>query len=191
MSIIQACQTLRTANSQPVFCLKWAGLVLALLISSQSVKAQAGSQTANLGVSVVITASCTIAQATAINFGSSVTSTSLLTTALTANGTATVTCSNTAPFAVGMSTGANASGSQNRMISGSSYINYNLYTSSALSTPFTTAATNSTCTTSGQCFTGTGTGVAQTITIYGQVPTVTTAPAAGTYTDTVTMTVIY
>jgi spore coat protein U-like protein len=90
-----------------------------------------------------------------------------------------------------MGQGGNYLGGSNRMVSSGNYINYSLYQNALLSTPWTTGATNSTCTTVGQCYTGTGNGSAQTLTVYGQVPTVAVAPAAGSYTDTVTMTATY
>jgi spore coat protein U-like protein len=77
------------------------------------------------------------------------------------------------------------------MANGGNFISYNLYSDAGYSTPWTTGATNSTCTTVGQCYIGTGTGSAQTLTVYGKVPTVAVAPAAGSYTDTVTITVTY
>jgi spore coat protein U-like protein len=57
--------------------------------------------------------------------------------------------------------------------------------------PWTTAATNSTCTSANSCYLGTGTGAQQTISVYGVVPTVASAPTSGTYNDSVTITVTY
>jgi spore coat protein U-like protein len=163
--------------------------LLGLSFYIQSAQAQAGTATGNLSVTMTITAGCTITAAT-LAFPSTP-GTTLIATAQTANTTFTVTCSNTAPFTVGMSQGGNYLGGSNRMVSSGNFINYSLYQNAGLSTPWTTGATNSTCTTSGQCYVGTGTGSAQTLTVYGQVPTVAVAPAAGSYTDTVTMTVTY
>jgi spore coat protein U-like protein len=77
------------------------------------------------------------------------------------------------------------------MISGSNFLNYNLYVDAAHTLPWSTAIGPSTCTTTGECFLGTGNGSAQSVSIYGVVPTTATAPPSGTYTDTVTMTITF
>jgi spore coat protein U-like protein len=151
--------------------------------------AQAGTATASLSVSIVITAACTINAAT-LAFPATA-GTSLVATAVNGSSTVSVTCTNGSPFAIGMDNGANASGSQRRMISGSNFLNYNLYVDSAHSFPWSTATSNSSCTTSGDCYLGTGTGSAQSINIYGVVPITAVAPPSGTYTDTVTMTITF
>lgn len=151
--------------------------------------AQAGTATANLTVSITITASCTINAAT-LTFASTA-GTSLTSTAVTGNTTVSVNCTNTSPYAIGMGQGSNFSGGSNRMASGGNFLPYGLYVNSGLTNPWTTAASNSTCTTTNDCYLGTGSGAAQSIPIYGQVPITANAPAPGTYTDTVTMTIIY
>ena len=151
--------------------------------------AQAGTATANLTVQITITAACTINAAT-LTFASTA-GTSLLTTAVTGSTTVSVTCTNSAPYSIGMSQGANYSSGSNRMANSGNYIPYGLYVDSGYTHPWTTGATNSTCTTTNDCYLGTGNGSAQSVNIYGQVPTVATAPAGGTYTDTVTMTITY
>ena len=46
-------------------------------------------------------------------------------------------------------------------------------------------------TTSGSTVAGEGTGAAQALTVYGKVDAQASTPAAGTYTDTITVTVTY
>jgi len=150
--------------------------------------ATAGSQTANLTVSIQITASCTISTA-ALTFPSTAAS-SLLTTAVTSSANVSVTCTSGSPYSIAMDNGANYSTTR-RMALNSSYISYGLYVDSGLTHAWTTASSSTSCTSSNSCYLGTGTGTAQSIPIYGQVPTVATAPAAGTYTDTVMMTITY
>jgi len=163
---------------------------MAILACSYPAAAQAGTATANLTVQITITASCTINAAT-LDFGSNP-GTSLLSANVDASTTVSVTCTNGAPYSIGMDNGANVSGSQRRMKNGTTnFLNYNLYTDSGRTSAWTTAASNSTCTTANSCALGTGTGSAQTVNIYGRVPTVATAPAAGVYTDTVVMTITY
>jgi len=150
--------------------------------------AQAGTATANLTVSITITASCMINAAT-LTFPSTP-GTSLLTTAVTGSTTVSVTCTSGSPYSIGMGQGANYS-SSNRMASSGNYIPYGLYVDSGYTHPWTTGATNSTCTTTNECYLGTGSGSAQSVNIYGQVPITATAPPSGTYSDTVTMTITY
>jgi spore coat protein U-like protein len=151
--------------------------------------AQAGTATANLNVQITITASCTINAAT-LDFGSNA-GTTLVAANIDASTTVSVTCTNGSPYSIGMDNGANVSGSQRRMKSGANFLNYNLYVDSARSNAWTTAASSSTCTAANSCFLGTGNGSAQSVSIYGRVPSIGTAPTTGTYTDTVTMTITY
>jgi spore coat protein U-like protein len=151
--------------------------------------AQAGTATANLTVQIVITASCTINAAT-LDFGSNA-GTTLVSANVDAATTVSVTCTNGSPYSIGMDNGANVSGSQRRMKNGANFLNYNLYVDSGRTNAWTTAASNSTCTSANSCFLGTGSGSAQSVNIYGRVPTTGSAPPTGTYTDTVTMTITY
>ncbi|WP_194459456.1 spore coat U domain-containing protein [Bradyrhizobium sp. CCBAU 53421] len=157
--------------------------------SGYQTSAQAGTSTANLTVQITITASCTINAAT-LNFGS-VSGTTLATTLQSGSTTVSVTCTNGSPYSIAMDNGANVSGSQRRMANAGNFINYDLYTDSAHTNPWTTATSSTTCTTTNGCFLGTGNGSAQTINIYGTVPATGTAPSTGTYTDTVVMTITY
>jgi spore coat protein U domain-containing protein, fimbrial subunit CupE1/2/3/6 len=158
-------------------------------ISIYENSAQAGTATANLTVQITITAGCTINAAT-LNFGS-VPGTTLIGSAVTGSTTVSVSCTSGSPYSIGMDNGANVSGAQRRMKSGATYLNYGLYVDAGYANPWTTGASNSTCTTASDCYLGTGNGSAQSINIYGQVPLVGTAPPSGTYTDTVTMTITY
>lgn len=161
-----------------------------LVCLSTSPMAQAGTATANLTVQITITAACTINAAT-LNFGASVPGTTLVASNVDASTTVSVTCTNGSPYSIGMDNGANVSGSQRRMKSGSNFLNYNLYVDAGLTNAWTTAASSSTCTTSNSCFLGTGNGSSQSVSIYGRVPSIGIAPPTGSYTDTVTMTITY
>jgi spore coat protein U-like protein len=151
--------------------------------------AQAGTSTANLTVQITITASCTINAAT-LDFGSNP-GTTLVSSAINGSTTVSVTCTNLSPYSIGMDNGANVSGSQRRMKNGANFLNYNLYVDSLHANPWTTAASNSSCTTTSDCYLGTGNGSAQSVNIYGVVPSTGTAPPTGVYTDTVVMTITY
>ena len=147
------------------------------------------TQTNSLSVTMTITASCVIGSAT-LAFGSS-SGTALQSAAVNAQTTVSVTCTSSTPYSIGMSTGANPSGSQRRMISGGNYIDYNLYTDAVRLNSWTTATDATTCATANSCVLGTGTGSAQSIDIYGTVPIAAVAPPPGSYSDTVTMTITY
>ena len=151
--------------------------------------AQAGTATANLTVQITITASCTI-NASTLTFPSTP-GTSLTAAAVTGSTTVSVTCTNTSPYSIGMGQGNNYSGGSNRMASAGNFLPYTLYVDAAYTHPWTTGATNTTCTTTNDCYLGTGSGSAQSINIYGQVPTTASAPPPGTYSDTVLMTITY
>jgi spore coat protein U-like protein len=166
--------------------------IIAFLICAlhQVATAQAGNQTNNLTVTMTVTASCTINAAT-LTFPSTA-GTSITSTAVQTNTNVSVTCTNSSPYAIGMGQGANYSDGSNRMTDGSNdFLPYGLYVDSGYTHPWTTAASSTTCTTANDCYLGTGTGSAQSIPIYGQVPTVTTAPVPGTYSDTVLMTITF
>lgn len=151
--------------------------------------AHAGASTANLAVQITITASCTINAAT-LDFGSNP-GTTLIASPINGTTTVSVICTNLSPYSIAMDNGTNVSGTQRRMKSGTNFLNYNLYVDSLHVNPWTTATSNSTCTTTSDCYLGTGNGVAQLVNIYGVVPSTGTAPGAGVYTDAVTMTITY
>jgi spore coat protein U-like protein len=162
-------------------------IAAAMIVASH---AQAGTATANLTVQITITASCTINAAT-LDFGSNP-GTNLLASNVDATASLSVTCTSGSPYSIGMDNGANASSGQRRMKNGTTnFINYNLFTDSLRTAPWTTASSNTVCTTTNSCVLGTGTGASQSVTIYGRVPIVASAPASGAYTDTVVMTVTY
>lgn len=155
--------------------------------------AAAGSMTANattatntFQVTATITSSCTVS-GSALNFGSAI---DPLATGvpLDASSTLTVTCSNTTPYAVSLNAGTNAGGASNftsrTMKSGSNTLGYQLYVDSGRTTVFGDGTASS------STKSGTGSGSAQSISVYGRVPTLANV-VPGTYTDTVTVTITY
>jgi spore coat protein U-like protein len=163
--------------------------IAACIYASGSVCALAGTATSNLTVQLTITASCTINAAT-LDFGSNP-GTTLVAANIDASSTVSVTCTSGSPYSIGMDNGANASGTQRRMKTGANFLNYNLYVDAGRTNAWTTAASNSTCTTANSCALGTGNGSAQPVNIYGRVPSIGTAPPTGAYSDTVLMTITY
>jgi spore coat protein U-like protein len=123
---------------------------------------------------------CTVS-ATDIDFGAR----GPLTAAATASSTITAKCTNTTAYQLGLDDGSNASGTSRRMrrAGSGSYIGYELYSD----TGHTQRWGN---TLNVDRVGATGSAASQTFTVYGLVPAQTT-PAAGTYTDTVKVTVTY
>ncbi|MBS0432873.1 MAG: spore coat protein U domain-containing protein [Proteobacteria bacterium] len=132
-------------------------------------------------VSATVLKKCTVTAST-LNFGNSV---GLLTSAVNATTTLGVQCSNGTPYNVGLDAGSNGGGNINarKMVLGANSIAYQLYQNSARTTVWgNTVGTNTVA--------GTGNGNSQSLTVYGGVPAQVTPPA-GTYNDTITVTVTY
>lgn len=158
-----------------------------LLFASAAGLSNAATQTANLDVSATVSASCTISTA-AVAFGTYDPVVTNATSALDATGTVTTTCTNGSSVTILLGQGANAdSGSTDaaparRMISGTDYLNYQLYSDTARTVVWGNDATTDVA--------ETGTGTAVSTTVYGSVPAGQNVPA-GSYTDTVVATVSF
>ncbi|MBO9685936.1 MAG: spore coat protein U domain-containing protein [Mitsuaria chitosanitabida] len=148
--------------------------------------ANALTVTSTFQVTATITSSCTVSGST-LNFGSTI---DPLATAvpLDAASTLTVTCSNTTPYAVSLNAGTNAGGASNftarTMKSGANTLGYQLYLDSGRTTVWGDGTASS------STKSGTGSGSAQSLTVYGRIPSL-SGVIPGTYTDTVTVTVTY
>lgn len=144
-----------------------------------------GTSTASFNVTLTLQANCIIS-ANPLNFGS----TGVLSSALNQQTSVAVTCTNTTPYNVGLDAGG-VSGStvSARLMAGTATgntgttVGFQLYQDAAHATVWgNTQGTDTVA--------GTGTGTAQTITVYGQVPAQTT-PKPDTYQTTVTATVYF
>jgi len=136
------------------------------------------SNTTSFSLTATIQASCSIS-ANALTFGNY--SGALVET----NTTLSVTCTDTTPYNVGLNAGiATGATVTNRMMTGpgGALLHYSLFSNSTYSTNWGNS--------SGSWVAGTGTGSAQTLTVYGQVPA-SQKTISGTYTDTITATVNY
>jgi spore coat protein U-like protein len=142
----------------------------------------AATATSTFQVQITITDSCQINSATNIDFGS----VGLLAADVDATGTVTVLCTLQVPFTIGLDvgSGSGATVAARKMSSPSNAtVTYSLYRDAArLLVWGNTIGTDT--------LAGTGTGVAVPFTVYGRVPAQTT-PAAGIYTDTITVTVTF
>jgi spore coat protein U-like protein len=144
--------------------------------------------TLNFTVSVTLLAGCNVS-ATVMNFGSTA---SFIPANINTTATITAQCTSTTPYSVGLDNGLNVSGIQRRMkLGGVNYVSYGLYTDSGYSNAWTSTTSPTGCTNGANtCVLGTGTGSNQSITVYGRVIPQ-TAPALGTYSDTVVVTLTF
>jgi spore coat protein U-like protein len=134
---------------------------------------------ASFTVSVVNQATCTVA-ATPLDFGT----VGLMSGALSASATLSVTCPPGLPYTIGLDGGlAQASNPVARQMRGpTGTVAYALYRNSARTLPWGNLA--------GQTLGGTGSGAVQSVPVYGAVPQQ-DLPGPGEYTDTVVVTVTY
>lgn len=158
-----------------------AAIVVAGLAVQPFQTAQAATATANMNVKIVIQNACdSTVTAGDMDFGTA----GPLVTKVDTTSTINVTCTKGAPFHIGLD-GGSANDINARVMSDGSgnTVGYQLYTDTTR-----TDVWGNTVGTDAQAETGTGT--SQDITVYGEVPAQTTPPA-GTYTDTVAVTVTY
>lgn len=153
-------------------------LVLSLVVPNAAVAATA---TGPIAVSASVTDSCSVS-ATAIAFGAYI-----YTAPSTANSTMTVTCTNgSVVSSIALDNGLNPSGAtppgRQLKAGGAAVIGYALYSDSGLTTPWTTVGPASSAYTAGAS--------PSTFTVYGRAPAGPNV-IAGTYTDTVGITVNY
>jgi len=159
-----------------------AAAVLTALAGLGSGELADANATGTFQVSVTIQATCTIAT-NALSFG---TATAGQAGQVTANTTFSVTCPNALAYTIGLQS-LNAGGNVGlgSMKNGGNAIAYNLYQNSTNTTPWGNTAPN--------LVGGTGTGAAVSSTVYGLIGAgaIAAADPAGSYTDTVTVTVFY
>jgi spore coat protein U-like protein len=145
--------------------------------------ASAGTQSANLGVSATVTANCSVST-TAVGFG---TVDTLSASEKLGTGSVSVTCTSGASWtaAADIGAGSGATFATRRMTSSGNTLNYTLYTDSNRTIVWgdgtgTTATVGNT-----------GSGSAQAFTVYGRVPGGQSSAPAGSYADTVGVTITY
>ncbi|WP_241575730.1 spore coat U domain-containing protein [Rosenbergiella nectarea] len=161
----------------------------------------AGSATGSLQVKVNVQSSCVLNTATVggttatqalLDFGTIThLAADIKANTSTSGQGLTVLCSPNTAWSLNFDGGNNLSSSQRRMsdTTKSNYIAYNLYADSgyAKAVPVNSSTTDAT----GAVFTGTGTGAAQNVIVYGKIPATGTIPVPGSYSDTVTVYVIF
>jgi spore coat protein U-like protein len=158
---------LLTAALQALFVLTWS-------------QAQAATTTGSFTVQVAISSACAVTSATSMDFGSQ----GVLAANVDQTSTINVTCTNTTPYNIGLDKGLNGGSVTTRqMKAGSALINYSLFSDAGRTTNWGNTVGTDTVAAAGN-------GSAQAFTAYGRIPAQAT-PAAGTYTDTVTVTITY
>ena len=154
-------------------------LALAALSGSQ---ADAATATGPLAITAAVTGTCSVG-ASVLGF-SSASSATILAGNIDNTGTILVTCTSGSGYTVnldaGLGTGATVA--VRKMASGTNLLNYSIYTTAARTTVWCDDAPGS--------VTGTGTGAAQTLSAYGRIFSGQVA-IAGSYTDTVNVTITY
>ncbi len=136
------------------------------MAAASVVSVGAATATGSFNATITITDECLFTSATDLAFGSH----TFLTSNIDTTSDVVVTCTASTPYTVDLA----GSGS---MTSGGNSITYAMYSDSARTTVWSAVG-------------GTGTGSAQTLTVYGRVPVQTSQPA-GSYTDAVTVTITY
>src|SRR5229473_6700171 len=154
---------------------------LAVGLALTTSAAYPASTTSTFQVQLTIQAQCLINSASTLNFGTQ----GVLSANVDQTSAIQVQCTNTTPYNIGLDagTGAGATVTTRKLTGGGVTINYSLYSDSARTSVWgNTIGTNTVA--------STGTGAAQSFTVYGRIPSQTT-PAPATYTDTITVTVTY
>ena len=175
--------------------LKLASLVgSAMVACSIGSGAWAGLNTGSLSVTSSVAQTCTVSTTSALAFGPY---DPIAASALLGTGSVSIKCTKgSSAITIDLGAGAHASGSQRRMLGGTSgdFLNYNV-TQPATTTPWTSCAGSTVwgSTVGGSVYTPSGVTwsaiAAQAFTVCGSVPAAQNVSADGSYTDTVVVTV--
>jgi spore coat protein U-like protein len=156
-----------------------AAILASMALSLSSLTALAATAINTFGVTATVQASCSISAST-LSFGS------YNGTVATATSAVSVTCTNSTPYNVGLSSGV-ASGATvaARKMTGptSALLSYSLFSDPSRSINWGQTVGSDT-------ISGTGNGAVQALTVYGQAPAGQYL-APGSYTDTITATITY
>jgi spore coat protein U-like protein len=129
-------------------------------------------------VNATVTSQCAVSAST-LDFGA----VGLLLANTDGTSTVTVQCASGAAYQVGLDNGQHATGTTRRMQGPGGLVTYELYRNTTRTQRWGSTLNTDT-------VSGSGNGTNQTLTVYGRVPNQTT-PSAGTYNDTITVTVTY
>lgn len=166
--------------STPLFRTLATGLLLAVVTLLMPGSARAQTATGSFNVTATVGSTCSVS-ASNVAFGAYTAS------QIDASGAVSVTCTNGTSYAVGLNagTGTAATVATRRMTGPSSQtLIYSLYQDSLRTTPWGNTVGIDT-------VAGTGSGATQTLNVYGRVPAAQLTVGAGSYADTITVTVSY
>lgn len=153
---------------------------LLLTAGLAAVTVQAATVTTSMPVQIIIQNACAITIApTLLDFGA----VGVLSANFDNASTMSVTCTTAAPYNIGLGGGASTNVAARTMTAGGNFVGYELYQDTARTLLWGDTVGTDT-------LAGTGNGSAQVVTVYGRVPPQAT-PLAGTYLDTVAVTVTY
>ena len=149
------------------------------VVSATSV--DAATTTNSFTAQIVITEDCDIVSAGDLDFGSA----GVLASNVDVTSTLSVQCTNSTTYDIGLDAGigSGADTTTRKMMDGAEFVNYQMFSDSGRSSNWGDVVGTDT-------VASTGNGAAQIHTIYGRVP-VQSTPSAGTYLDTVTVTVTF
>lgn len=157
-------------------------ITAAAALPASSLQVSAATATGSFQPSITIQANCAVVSTNAMGFGNQ----GVLTSNIDVSATFAVQCTNSTAYNVGLDAGTTSGGttSTRLMTDGSSHtVQYKMYQDVGHTTNWgNTVGTDTVA--------GTGNGASQTLTVYGRVIAQTT-PQAGTYNDTVTVTITY
>jgi spore coat protein U-like protein len=163
-------------------------LAMACILILCAGSAFAGTATSNLPVSAVVSANCTVTGGAGLAFGAYDPVVTNAAAPLAGSTNISATCTNGSPATITLSQGANAAGGSTaaaplrQMTVGGNFLAYSLFQDNANTIVWgDTPAT-------GEAYTGTG--VSTTVTVFGLVGAGQNVPA-GTYTDTVLITITF
>lgn len=174
-------------NSSTVYSQSFSGSQVSLNYGFYTLVAPSCASLTTSNGSFPFTASATVVNnclisASNVAFGTA----GVLSSSLTATGSISATCTNGDAFRISLNSGSsgNVAARALQRQGGGGAVNYQLYTDSARSIPWGdgTAGTS--------MVTGTGSGNAQAISVYGKVPAQAT-PVPGNYSDTITATIAF
>lgn len=157
-------------------------IVLGLTMLMASSMGFCGTATGTFTVTATVSASCSVTTA-ALAFGT-------IGTPLGANQDAqsnvNITCGNGAPYSISLNqgSGTGATVAARLLTSGANTLSYALYLDSSRSQLWGDSTHGT------SVVSGVGSGTTQALTVYGRIPTG-SSPAAGTYNDTITVTVSF
>ncbi len=155
------------------------GLAAAILLAASS--AQAATVSTTFNNKITIAAECVVGAVSDMDFGTH----GILPTNIDVSTAINVTCTNSTAFSIALDKGLTGASTSARVMTGppGTPVSYSLYSDAARTSNWGNVYPADT-------VQGLGTGVAQTLTVYGRVPPQ-AAPKPGAYSDTVTVTVSY